>query len=232
MGSVKDNVVSVKGICKSYNIGEIEINVLNDITFDIHKGEIVSIVGPSGVGKSTLLNILGTLDKPNVGNVYIDSENVTEFNEDKLAHFRNKKIGFVFQFHHLLPEFTALENVMMPGLIGGNDNAEVCMKAEMILKEMGLEGRYEHKPGELSGGELQRVAFARALINDPSIILADEPTGNLDRLNSEKLNEIIWSYCWQKKQTFILVTHNEKLSEKADRVIELFDGKIKKDIRK
>ncbi len=232
MGSVKDNVVSVKGICKSYNIGEIEINVLNDITFDIHKGEIVSIVGPSGVGKSTLLNILGTLDKPNVGNVYIDSENVTEFNEDKLAHFRNKKIGFVFQFHHLLPEFTALENVMMPGFIGGNDNAEVCMKAEMILKEMGLEGRYEHKPGELSGGELQRVAFARALINDPSIILADEPTGNLDRLNSEKLNEIIWSYCWQKKQTFILVTHNEKLSEKADRVIELFDGKIKKDIRK
>ncbi len=231
MDSKKEYVVSVRDICKNYSIGGNVLNVLKEITFNIKKGEIVSIVGPSGVGKSTLLNILGTLDKPTSGSISIDSENVTELNENELALFRNKKIGFVFQFHHLLPEFSALENVMMPGFISRDNKTEIREKSEKLLKDVGLEGRFDHKPGELSGGELQRVAFARALINNPAVILADEPTGNLDRINSENLHEIIWSYCKEKAQTFVLVTHNEKLSEKSDRIIELFDGKIKRDIK-
>ena len=232
MDSRKNYVVSVRDIYKNYFIGKNELEVLKRITFDVKRGEIVCIIGPSGVGKSTLLNILGTLDKPTKGKVYIDSEEVTGLNENELSSFRNKKIGFIFQFHHLLPEFTALENIMMPGVIGKNDREEIKDRAERLLREVGLGARMEHKPSELSGGELQRVAFARALINNPSIVLADEPTGNLDRLNSEKLHEIIWSLCKEKKQTFLLVTHNEKLSEKADRIIELFDGKIKGDIKK
>lgn len=232
MDSGKNYVVSVRDIYKNYFIGKNELEVLKRITFDVKRGEIICIIGPSGVGKSTLLNILGTLDKPTKGEVYIDSEKVTGLNENELASFRNKKIGFIFQFHHLLPEFTALENVMMPGVIGKNNREEIKDRAERLLREIGLGERMEHKPSELSGGELQRVAFARALINNPSIVLADEPTGNLDRLNSENLHEIIWSLCKEKKQTFLLVTHNEKLSEKADRIIELFDGKIKGDIKK
>jgi len=232
LDSRKNYVVSVRDIYKNYFIGKNELEVLKRITFDVKRGEIVCIIGPSGVGKSTLLNILGTLDKPTKGKVYIDSEEVTGLNENELSSFRNKKIGFIFQFHHLLPEFTALENIMMPGVIGKNDREEIKDRAERLLREVGLGARMEHKPSELSGGELQRVAFARALINNPSIVLADEPTGNLDRLNSEKLHEIIWSLCKEKKQTFLLVTHNEKLSEKADRIIELFDGKIKGDIKK
>jgi len=231
LNSKKEYVVSVEDICKNYSIGGNVLSVLKGITFDIKKGEIVSIVGSSGVGKSTLLNILGTLDKPTSGSISIDSEDVTELNENELALFRNKKIGFVFQFHHLLPEFSALENVMMPGFIGRNDRTDIREKSEKLLKSIGLESRFDHKPDELSGGELQRVAFARALINDPAVVLADEPTGNLDRINSENLHEIIWSYCKEKAQTFILVTHNEKLSEKSDRIIELFDGKIKRDIK-
>jgi lipoprotein-releasing system ATP-binding protein len=225
-------ILSVKDIIKNYKIGNDELKVLKGITFGVKKGEIVSIIGPSGVGKSTLLNILGTLDKPTQGKVYIASEDVTELSEDKLASFRNKKIGFVFQFHHLLPEFTALENTMMPAIIGKENRDDVREKAEKLLSEVGLRERVHHKPGELSGGELQRVAFARALINNPSIVLADEPTGNLDRINSEALHEIIWSLCKEKKQTFFLVTHNEQLAEKADKIIELFDGKIKREIRK
>lgn len=232
MDSGKNYVVSVRDIYKNYFIGKNELEVLKRITFDVKRGEIICIIGPSGVGKSTLLHILGTLDKPTKGEVYIDSEEVTGLNENELASFRNKKIGFIFQFHHLLPEFTALENVMMPGVIGKNNREEIKDRAERLLREVGLGERMEHKPSELSGGELQRVAFARALINNPSIVLADEPTGNLDRLNSENLHEIIWALCKGKKQTFLLVTHNEKLSEKADRIIELFDGKIKRDIKK
>jgi len=232
LDSRKDLVVSVKDIYKDYYLGKNELRVLKGITFSIPRGEIVCILGPSGVGKSTLLNIIGTLDRPTKGEVYIDSKKVTGLNENELALFRNRKIGFIFQFHHLLPEFTALENVMMPGIIRKDNRDEIRERAEKLLKEVGLGDRMEHKPGELSGGELQRVAFARALINNPTIVLADEPTGNLDRLNSENLNEIIWALCKEKNQTFILVTHNEKLSERADRVIELFDGRIRKDIRK
>ena len=232
MSSDKKFAISVKDICKNYKMGESELEVLKSISFDVEKGEIVSIIGPSGVGKSTLLNIIGTLDKPTAGNIFIDSEDVTGFSEDKLAHFRNKKIGFMFQFHHLLPEFTALENTMMPGIIGKNNEEEIRDRAEELLKEVGLGERMNHKPDELSGGELQRVAFARALINNPSVVLGDEPTGNLDRLNSEALQEIILSLCKEKKQTFILVTHNERLSGKAGRIVELFDGRIKEDAKK
>ena len=227
MNGDKKPVLSVKDVFKSYPSGEFHLEVLKGITFDVKRGEIVCIIGPSGVGKSTLLNIIGTLDKPTNGEVFIDSERVSEMTEDSLAHFRNAKIGFVFQFHHLLPEFSAIENVMMPGIIKGEVAGKLKESAESLLNNVGLKNRMSHKPGELSGGELQRVAFARALINQPSLILADEPTGNLDRINSEALHNIIWSLCREKKQTFILVTHNEQLAEKSDRVIELFDGRVK-----
>ena len=227
-----NSVLSVRDVCKSYTSGDVDLNVLKDITFNITRGEIVCIIGPSGVGKSTLLNIIGTLDKPTSGDVFIDSERVSGLAEDSLAHFRNARIGFVFQFHHLLPEFSALENVMMPGIIKRENEEKVRESAEYLLQEVGLMDRMTHKPGELSGGELQRVAFARALINEPSLVLADEPTGNLDRKNSGALHDIVWSLCREKKQTFILVTHNEHLAEKADRVIELFDGGVKRDTGK
>ena len=229
MGTGENSVLSVKNVCKSYPSGEASLDVLKDISFNINRGKIVCIIGPSGVGKSTLLNIIGTLDKPTSGDVYIDSERVSGLAEDSLAHFRNARIGFVFQFHHLLPEFSALENVMMPGIIKRENEERVRESAEYLLREVGLKDRMTHKPGELSGGELQRVAFARALINKPSLVLADEPTGNLDRKNSQALHNIVWSLCREKKQTFILVTHNEHLAEKADRIIELFDGGVKRD---
>lgn len=201
--------------------------VLLGIDLEVRKGEILSIVGASGVGKSTLLHLLGALDRPTKGRVVLNSSDVFSLSGDELAKFRNKTIGFVFQFHHLLPEFTALENVMMPCLINGRDRDGAASKARWLLQEVGLADREAHKPGGLSCGEQQRVAVARALANDPKIVLADEPSGNLDRASSEALHELIWELSQARNQTFLIVTHNEGLANKADRKFRLIDGKLK-----
>ncbi|MFQ6617712.1 MAG: ABC transporter ATP-binding protein [Fidelibacterota bacterium] len=220
-------ILSAVGIHKTYISEVIQLPVLKGIDLDIYRGEIVVVIGPSGVGKSTLLNILGSLDRPTRGTVYLDRVDIFSMDDDELARFRNRTIGFVFQFHYLLPEFTALENVMMPSLIRGDPFESVRKSATQILKEVGLGERLNHKPSELSGGEKQRVAVARALINNPRIILADEPSGNLDRENSEMLHNLLWKLSREKGQTFLIVTHNLQIASRADRVIELFDGKLK-----
>jgi len=224
---LEETIIELKDISKDYVVGTKILNVLKDINLNITKKEIIAIIGPSGVGKSTLLNIIGTLDKPTKGGLIIDNQEISKMNEIDLAQLRNRKIGFVFQLHYLLPEFTALENVGMPGYIRGLNKTEVDEKALQLLEEVGLKERIDHKPNELSGGELQRVAVARSLINDPLIVLADEPTGNLDRKNGEALLDLIWNLSNTKNQTFLIVTHNEKIADNADRVIELFDGMIK-----
>ncbi|MFQ5707494.1 MAG: ABC transporter ATP-binding protein [bacterium] len=212
---------------KSYPVGNGKVRVLKGINLEVTQGQIVSIVGPSGVGKSTLLHILGTLDRPTKGTIEINQTDVFRFDDKKLAEFRNQTIGFVFQFHHLLPEFTALENVMMPGLIARKPNTKVSQRAATLLKEVGLEHRLHHRPGELSGGELQRVAVARALLNDPSIVLADEPSGNLDLEASQALHRLLWHLSRKYSKTFLIVTHNLELARQADRSIEILDGRIK-----
>jgi lipoprotein-releasing system ATP-binding protein len=218
-----------EGIHKSYQSAEDqELLVLKGIDIQIREGEILAIIGPSGVGKSTLLHILGGLDRPTRGKVWIHSKSVFSMSESQLSNFRNKKIGFVFQFHHLLPEFTALENVAMPGLIARRNPSEVFDYAKVLLKEVGLINRMFHKSRELSGGEQQRVAFARALVNDPVLILADEPSGNLDLENSIGLHQLIWKMVKETNKSFVVVTHNRDLAGEADRIIELFDGRIKK----
>lgn len=221
-------ILRAENIHKSYPVGKSsELKVLKGIDLKIRKGEILAIVGPSGVGKSTLLHILGALDKPTMGKIVVDSIDVSSMNERRLASFRNKMVGFVFQFHHLLPEFTAIENVAMPGLISRKNPREVYQKAEELLEEVGLKDRMNHRPGELSGGEHQRIAFARALINNPVVVLADEPSGNLDMANSIALHELMWELVREKNTTFVIVTHNKELASQADRIIELYDGRIK-----
>lgn len=220
-------IIEGKNIVKEYKISkEKTLRVLNDINISIFEGEIVSIVGPSGAGKSTLLHLMGTLDKPTSGEILFENENIFSLNSDKLAKFRNSKIGFIFQFHHLLPEFTALENVAIASMIGGNSLKEVSGKAKSYLGDVGLQDRLNHKPSELSGGEAQRVAIARALINSPSIILADEPTGNLDTQNSEDVMKLLFELREKYKQTFVIVTHNEKFAGMTDRTLHMVDGKI------
>jgi len=206
------------------NFGKVE--VLKGVNIQIKKGEVISIVGPSGSGKSTLLHILGTLDKADSGDVNINSTVISTLNEKKLAAFRNTHIGFVFQFHHLLPEFSALENVCIPGWLAGRKKAEVKEKAEGLLKMLGLSHRMENKPNEMSGGEQQRVAVARALINNPDIVFADEPTGNLDSANAKELHELFFDLRNKFSQTFLIVTHNEELAKLSDRVLYMKDGKI------
>lgn len=207
------------------NYGQLE--VLKGVDLQLNKGEIVSIVGPSGSGKSTLLHILGTLDRPNQGNISINNYNTNSLNDRQLAAFRNENIGFVFQFHHLLPEFSAIENVCIPGWIQGRKKKkDVAVRATQLLESLGLGARLDNKPGALSGGEQQRVAVARALVNEPLLIFADEPTGNLDSGNARELHQLFFDLRAQMNQTFLIVTHNEELAKMSDRVLHMKDGKM------
>ncbi|MEO6452434.1 MAG: ABC transporter ATP-binding protein [Ginsengibacter sp.] len=215
-------MLNAKGIIKNYGA----LHVLKGVDINISKGEIVSIVGSSGAGKSTLLHILGTLDTADEGTIFLHDQPVEKLKSKKLAAFRNKHIGFVFQFHHLLPEFSALENVCIPGWIAGRKKKEVTDKALSLLKILGLENRSEHKPQALSGGEQQRVAVARALINNPSIVMADEPTGNLDSANAKELHNLFIDLRDQFQQTFLIVTHNEEMARMSDRILHMKDGKM------
>ncbi|MFM9909547.1 MAG: ABC transporter ATP-binding protein [Chitinophagaceae bacterium] len=215
-------MLEAKNIQKYYG----ELWVLKGVDMHIAKGEIASIVGPSGSGKSTLLHILGTLDKPAKGTLKINGEPVNFASDNLLAAFRNRHIGFVFQFHHLLPEFTALENVCIPGWIAGNPKKEVIQRGEELLKLLGLGKQIKNSPQQLSGGEQQRVAVARALINNPSIVFADEPTGNLDSAHAKDLHELFFDLRKQFNQTFLIVTHNEELAAMSDRTLHMKDGKI------
>ena len=218
-------MIKLEGITKSFG----SLQVLKGIDLEINKGEIISIVGPSGAGKTTLLQIMGTLDEQDAGVVQIDGTVVSRMKEKELSAFRNKNIGFVFQFHQLLPEFTALENVMIPALIAGVSSKEAHERAVKILDFMGLVDRASHKPNELSGGEKQRVAVARALINAPAVILADEPSGSLDTHNKEDLHQLFFDLRDRLGQTFVIVTHDEGLAKITDRTVHMVDGMIKKD---
>ncbi|MCH7398019.1 ABC transporter ATP-binding protein [Belliella sp. DSM 107340] len=211
-----------KGIEKYYG----DLHVLKGVDVMISQGEVVSIVGASGAGKSTLLHILGTLDEADKGDVKVGETNVTKLKGDKLAEFRNREIGFIFQFHNLLPEFTGEENIIIPGLIAGRNEKELKSRAKELAMILGVEGRLQHKPSELSGGEQQRIAVARALINDPKIIFADEPSGNLDSKSAQDLHELFFRLRDEFGQSFVIVTHNQELAEMADRMLTMQDGKI------
>ncbi len=215
-------MIKVEKIYKSFG----NLQVLKDINIEVEKGEIVSIVGPSGAGKTTLLMIMGTLEKADSGKIYIDKYELSRLSEKKLSDFRNKNIGFVFQFHQLLPEFTALENVMIPALIGKAKHQEAEKKAMELLEMMRLKDRIDHKPAELSGGEKQRVAVARALINNPAVVFADEPSGSLDTDNKEELHRLFFELRDKLNQTFVIVTHDEQLARITDRTIHMIDGEI------
>lgn len=215
-------MIQVRDISKSYG----NLQVLSDINLDIMKSEIVSIVGPSGAGKTTLLQIIGTLERPDSGRVLYDDEDVMSLKDARLAKFRNRNIGFVFQFHQLLPEFTVVENVAMPALIGGSSRADAFSKAKELIEYLGLTARADHKPAQLSGGERQRAAVARALVNSPRVVLADEPSGSLDSHNRRELHKLFFDLRRDMGQTFVIVTHDESLAADTDRIIHMRDGHI------
>ncbi len=214
------------GLTKTFIIGRKEVPVLKGVDLAVKEGEFLAILGPSGVGKSTLLHLLGALDRPTSGEITYKEVNLGNLSDLELAAFRNKKIGFVFQFHHLLPEFTALENVMIPVLISGRSREEAVREARPLLEEMGMGDRLFHKPGELSGGEQQRVAVARALVTSPEVVLADEPTGNLDTKTGDEVFQILRRLNRERGVTFLMVTHNERLAFQADRTLHMVDGKV------
>lgn len=215
-------MIEVKNVSKSFG----DLNVLQSVNLTVQQGEMVGIVGKSGAGKTTLLQIIGTLDRPTSGTVFVDGEDIFQLSDKQLAKFRNHHIGFIFQFHQLLPEFTALENVMMPGLIAGQKREQVAARAEKLLTDLGLKERMEHKPAQLSGGEKQRVAAARAMMMQPSIILADEPSGSLDETNKKELHQLLLRMRKEFGQTILIVTHDKELAQISDRVVELKNGKL------
>lgn len=220
--ATEGGMIVIKNLRKSFD----KLTVLKGISLSVKRGEIVSIVGPSGAGKTTLLQIIGTLSRPDSGSVVVDGVDVSKLGDNELSAFRNSRIGFVFQFHNLLPEFTAFENVCIPGYIGGRDRREVEMRADELIEMLGLTERRNHKPAELSGGEAQRVAIARALVNSPAVILADEPSGNLDSRNRDEIHRLFLSLRERFGQTVVIVTHDESLAAMADRKITIVDGVI------
>jgi len=228
----QESIIRVESVVKSFPVAQNGtknnslLEVLRGVTLEIFKGETIAIVGASGAGKSTLLHILGTLDRPTSGKVSFQEKDVFSLGDEDLSRFRNSNIGFVFQFHHLLPEFSALENVAIPAMISGVGLQQALTRAKEILASVGLLNRSEHKPPQLSGGEQQRVAVARALINSPLVVLADEPTGNLDTANASLVHHLIAKLCEEQEQTFVIVTHNEKLARQADRVVRIVDGLV------
>ncbi|HQU72092.1 MAG TPA: ABC transporter ATP-binding protein [Calditrichia bacterium] len=228
-GHPPDAILSVKGVTKSYGSGNAKVEVLNGIDLEVPRGEIAMIMGPSGVGKSTLLNLLATLDEPTSGEVFINGENPFSYPEKQLSRFRNQHIGIIYQFHYLFPELSALENVMMPSMIRDKNWKNEVERGKMLLAEVGLSHRLEHLPKELSGGEQQRVAIARAFINNPALVLADEPTGDLDRTNSAALFDLIQGLNEKFGQTFVIVTHDETFARKAHRLITLTEGRVSGD---
>jgi lipoprotein-releasing system ATP-binding protein len=224
-----DALVLIEGLTKSFQHMGRTLDVLRGIDLNIYAGQIVAIVGPSGAGKSTLLHCVGTLDLPSTGRIRLGKEELTTMSSSRLAAVRNRDIGFVFQFHHLLPEFTALENVMMPGLIQGRPKREMEKRAKALLEEVGLDKRATHRPGELSGGEQQRVAVARALALDPKLLLADEPTGNLDTATSDAIHDLFFQINREHGTTLIVVTHNPAFAERMPRVVRMVDGRVEAD---
>lgn len=225
----EDVLIRIEGVTRVFTVGEEQeskLYVLRGVTMTIGRGQIVAIVGASGAGKSTLLHIIGTLDRPTAGSVAYDGVDVFSLNDDELARFRNKEIGFVFQFHHLLPEFSALENVAMPALIAGEKPGKAMPRALALLEDVGLRDKAPVKPPKLSGGEQQRVAVARALMNSPRVVLADEPSGNLDTGNAQALHALIWDLSRKRGQTFVVVTHNEALARQSDKIAKIVDGVV------
>jgi lipoprotein-releasing system ATP-binding protein len=220
-------VLEARNIVKNYHIGNREVPVLQGMDLQVRRGESIAILGASGAGKSTLLHILGTLDRPTSGALLLDGRDTGSLSEKALAALRNDEVGFIFQFHHLLADFTALENVKMPAMVAGEPDEKTDARARELLAMVGLDERLQHKPGELSGGEQQRVAVARALMRDPAVLLADEPTGNLDRANGDSLADLLWNLCTNGRQTLIIVTHNEEIARRADRRLELIDGSLR-----
>ncbi|MDP8227877.1 MAG: ABC transporter ATP-binding protein [Candidatus Electryoneaceae bacterium] len=221
-----NKLVETSGLVKNYQIDNREIKVIRGIDLVLMSSETVAVVGPSGAGKSTLLHLIGLLEAPSSGGLFFEGQDIREMTNQQRAQFRLEKIGFVFQFHHLLPEFSALENVMMPGLMREDDKEDCRGRANDLLNRVGLEDRVKHKPGELSGGEQQRTALARALMNQPRLIMADEPTGNLDRKASGMLRNLLWDICSDHGSTLLLVTHDESLSNESDRVLRMVDGQF------
>ena len=229
---MSSNLVSLRGVHKRYLLDGAALDVLKGVDLEVAAGEMVCVVGPSGAGKSTLLNLLGTLDLPTRGQILYEGVDVTGLSSRELARFRNQKLGFVFQFHHLLPEFDAVENVMMPGLVRGVARRKLEPAARALLEEVGLAARLHHRPGELSGGEQQRVALARALSMEPKLVLADEPTGNLDSATSEAMHALLFQLNATRGTTFLVVTHNRELANQMPRVVTMRDGRVERDERR